>query len=133
MTESKKHIEVVAAIIVKNGKILATQRGYGNYAGTWEFPGGKIEPGENPQNALEREIHEELDATVEVGPLLITVEYEYPEFFMTMRCHVCKLASDMKLLEHSDARWLTRETLDSVDWLPSDIEVVAAIRDANII
>lgn len=129
----KKHIEVVAAIIVKDNKILATQRGYGNYTGTWEFPGGKIEPGESPKIALAREIHEELDATVEVGPLLITVDYEYPEFFMTMHCYVCKLASDMKLLEHSDARWLTHETLDSVDWLPSDIEVVAAIRDSNLI
>lgn len=131
--EGKKRIEVVAAIIVRDGKILATQRGYGNYAGTWEFPGGKIEPGENPEAALVREIHEELDATIEVGPLLITVDYEYPEFFMTMHCYVCKLASDMKLLEHSDARWLTRETLGSVDWLPSDIEVVAAIRAAELV
>lgn len=129
----KKRIEVVAAIILKDGKILATQRGYGNYAGTWEFPGGKVEPGEDPETALEREIHEELDAVVEVGPLLITVDYEYPEFFMTMHCYVCKLASDMKLLEHSDARWLSRESLDSVDWLPSDIEVVAAIREANLV
>lgn len=129
----KKHIDVVAAIIVKDGKILATQRGYGNYAGAWEFPGGKIEPGEEPEAALEREIREELDASVEVGDLLITVDYEYPEFFMTMRCHACTLSGDMRLLEHSDARWLSRDALDSVDWLPSDIEVVAAIKETGLI
>ena len=123
-----KHIEVVAAIIVDDGKILATQRGYGNYAGTWEFPGGKIESGEVPEAALVREIHEELDATIKVGPLLITVDYDYPEFAMTMHCYVCKLESEMKLLEHSDARWLGADELDDVGWLPSDVEVVAAIR-----
>ena len=119
-----KHIEVVAAIIVHDGKILATQRGYGNYKGSWEFPGGKIEPGE---------VHEELDATIEVGPKLITVDYDYPEFTMTMQCFVCTLASGMKLLEHSDARWLGRDELDDVGWLPSDIEVVQAIRDARVV
>lgn len=129
----RKHIEVVAAIIVKDGKVLATQRGYGNYAGAWEFPGGKIERDEDPRAALEREIHEELDAVVDVGDLLVTVDYEYPEFFMNMQCYVCSLAGDMRLLEHSDARWLTRDTLDSVDWLPSDIEVVAAIEEAGLV
>lgn len=128
-----KHIEVVAAIIVHDGKILATQRGYGNYKGSWEFPGGKIEPGEAPEAALVREIHEELDADIEVGSKLITVDYDYPEFAMTMQCFVCTLASGMKLLEHSDARWLGRDELDSVDWLPSDVEVVAAIRDAGVV
>lgn len=98
-----KRIEVVAAIIVHDGKILATQRGYGNYKGSWEFPGGKIEPGEAPEAALVREIHEELDADIKVGPKLITVDYDYPEFAMTMQCFVCTLASSMKLLEHSDA------------------------------
>ncbi len=128
-----KHIEVVAAIIVHDGKILATQRGYGNYAGSWEFPGGKIEPGEAPEAALVREIREELDASIEVGPLLITVDHDYPEFAMTMHCYVCELESGMKLLEHSDARWLGADELDDVDWLPSDIEVVAAIRDEGVV
>ena len=128
-----KRIEVVAAIIVHDGKILATQRGYGNYKGSWEFPGGKIEPGEAPEAALVREIHEELDADIKVGPKLITVDYDYPEFPMTMQCFVCTLASSMKLLEHSDARWLNRDELDDVGWLPSDIEVVAAIRDVGVV
>lgn len=128
-----KHIEVVAAIIVHDGKVLATQRGYGNYAGSWEFPGGKIEPGEAGEQALVREIREELDASIKVGSLLITVDYDYPEFAMTMHCYVCELTSDMKLLEHSDARWLGRDELDSVGWLPSDIEVVSAIRSAGVV
>ncbi len=128
-----KHIEVVAAIIVHDGKVLATQRGYGNYKGSWEFPGGKIEPGEAPEAALVREIHEELDAAIEVGPLLITVDYDYPEFAMTMQCFVCKLASGMKLLEHSDARWLGRDELDDVDWLAADEEVIAAIKENEIV
>lgn len=128
-----KRIEVVAAIIVHDGKILATQRGYGNYKGSWEFPGGKIEPGEAPEAALVREIHEELDADIKVGPKLITADYDYPEFAMTMQCFVCTLASSMKLLEHSDARWLNRDELDDVGWLPSDIEVVAAIRDVGVV
>lgn len=128
-----KRIEVVAAIIVHDGKILATQRGYGNYKGSWEFPGGKIEPGEAPEAALVREIHEELDADIKVGPKLIKVDRDYPEFAMTMQCFVCTLASSMKLLEHSDARWLNRDELDDVGWLPSDIEVVAAIRDVGVV
>lgn len=128
-----KYIEVVAAIIVHDGKVLATQRGYGNYAGKWEFPGGKIEPGEAPEAALVREIHEELDASIEVGPLLITVDHDYPEFAMTMCCYVCELESGMKLLEHSDARWLGADELEDVDWLPSDLEVVAAIRAAGVV
>lgn len=128
-----KHIEVVAAIIVQDGKILATQRGYGNYKGSWEFPGGKIEPDEAPEAALVREIREELDADIEVGPKLITVDYDYPEFAMTMQCFVCTLASGMKLLEHSDARWLGRDELDDVGWLAADEEVIAAIRESEII
>lgn len=128
-----KHIKVVAAIIVHDGKILATQRGYGNYKGSWEFPGGKIEPGEAPEAALVREIHEELDADIEVGPKLITVDYDYPEFAMTMQCFVCTLASGMKLLEHSDARWLGRDELDDVGWLAADEEVIAAIKENEIV
>ena len=128
-----KTIEVVAAIIVHDGKILATQRGYGDYAGGWEFPGGKIEPGEQPEAALVREIHEELDAQVEVGRHLVTVSYEYPEFILHMQCFLCSLTGSLRLLEHSDARWLTRETLWSVDWLPADIEVVRAIEASGVV
>lgn len=128
-----KHIEVVAAIIVHDGKVLATQRGYGNYKGSWEFPGGKIEPGEAPEAALVREIHEELDADIEVGSKLITVDYDYPEFAMTMQCFVCTLASGIKLLEHSDARWLDRDELDDVGWLAADEEVIAAIKENEIV
>lgn len=128
-----KYIEVVAAIIVHDGKVLATQRGYGNYKGSWEFPGGKIEPGEAPEAALVREIHEELDADIEVGSKLITVDYDYPEFAMTMQCFVCTLASGIKLLEHSDARWLGRDELDDVDWLAADEEVIAAIKENEIV
>ena len=128
-----KHIEVVAAIIVQDGKILATQRGYGNYKGSWEFPGGKIEPGEAPEAALVREIHEELDANIEVGSKLITVDYDYPEFAMTMQCFICTLASGMKLLEHSDARWLGRDELGDVGWLAADEEVIAAIKKNEIV
>ena len=126
-------IEVVAAVIVHDGKILATQRGYGDYAGGWEFPGGKIEPGEHPEEALKREIREELDAEVEVGRRLITVSYEYPEFLLHMQCFVCSLCGSMTLLEHSDARWLTRDTLESVGWLPADIEVIRAIEADGVI
>ncbi|MBQ2874390.1 MAG: (deoxy)nucleoside triphosphate pyrophosphohydrolase, partial [Bacteroidales bacterium] len=116
-----KTIEVAAAIIVKDGKIFATQRGYGEWQGWWEFPGGKIEPGECPEAALVREIREELDAEVSVGRLLETVEWDYPNFHLTMHCFICSLLSEsLHLNEHEAAEWLTRETLDSVRWLPAD-------------
>ena len=116
-----KTIEVVAAIIIKDGKVFATQRGYGEFKGWWEFPGGKIEGGERPQEALVREIREELDAEIEVGDLLETVEWDYPSFHLTMHCFICSLISEsMHLNEHEAAAWLTRETLCSVKWLPSD-------------
>lgn len=116
-----KTIEVVAAIIVKDGKIFATQRGYGEWQGWWEFPGGKIESGECPKEALVREIREELDAEIEVGDLLETVEWDYPSFHLTMYCFICSLMSEsMHLNEHEAAAWLTRETLRSVKWLPAD-------------
>lgn len=116
-----KTIEVVAAIIVKDGKIFATQRGYGEWQGWWEFPGGKIESGECPKEALVREICEELDAEIEVGDLLETVEWDYPGFHLTMYCFICSLISEsMHLNEHEAAAWLTRETLRSVKWLPAD-------------
>ena len=116
-----KTIEVVAAIIIKEGQVFATQRGYGEFKGWWEFPGGKIESGESPQEALKREIHEELDAEIEVEELLETVEWDYPNFHLTMHCFICSLLSEsLHLNEHEAATWLTHETLRSVKWLPAD-------------
>ena len=124
-----KTIEVVAAIIIRDGKIFATQRGYGEWKGWWEFPGGKIEPGECPQEALVREIREELDADIEVGELLETVEWDYPDFHLKMHCFICSLVSEsVHLNEHEAAAWLTRETLRSVKWLPADEGLVGRIR-----
>lgn len=124
-----KHIEVVAAIIRKGDRIFATQRGYGDWKDWWEFPGGKIEPGETPEKALEREINEELSTKIEVDKFLCTVEYDYPTFHLTMHCYFCSLRSEALLLnEHEAARWLTKEELNSVNWLPADIQVVETIR-----
>lgn len=124
-----KTIEVVAAIIVRDGKVFATKRGYGKWQGWWEFPGGKIEAGESPEDALVREIREELEAEVEVGELLETVEWDYPDFHLTMHCFICTLqAESMRLNEHEAAAWLTRETLDTVRWLPADEGVVRKLR-----
>ena len=117
-----KTIEVVAAIIIKDGQVFATQRGYGEWKGWWEFPGGKIESGEDPKSALIREIKEELDADISVGELLDTVEWDYPTFHLTMHCYICSLNSEsMHLNEHEASAWLTIETLDSVKWLPADL------------
>ncbi len=125
-----KRIEVVAAIIIKNRQVFATQRGYGQWQGWWEFPGGKIEAGECPQDALKREILEELDAEIEVGELLETVEWDYPDFHLTMHCFICSLLSEsMHLNEHEAAAWLTRDTLDSVKWLPADEGLIQNIRN----
>ena len=121
-------IQVAAAIIIRDGEVFATQRGYGEWKGWWEFPGGKIEPGECPQEALKREIKEELDADIAVGDLLDTVEWDYPTFHLTMHCYVCTLESEsLNLNEHSDSAWLTKETLDSVQWLPADIVLLDKI------
>ena len=123
-----KSIEVVAAIIVRDGKVFATQRGYGAYKDWWEFPGGKMEAGESPQAALVREIREELDAEIAVGRLLDTVEWDYPEFHLTMHCFVCTLASEaLHLNEHEAARWLDRDELRSVQWLPADLSLLPFI------
>ena len=125
-----KVVNVVAAIIEDQGKIFATQRGYGEFKDGWEFPGGKIEEGETPQQALIREIEEELDTEIEVGELLDTVEYDYPAFHLSMRCYLCKvLSGDLVLKEHEAAKWLTRETLNTVDWLPADLGLVEKIRE----
>lgn len=125
-----KRIEVVAAVILKGGEVFATRRGYGSFKGWWEFPGGKIEEGECPRAALVREIREELDASVEVGELLETVEWDYPEFHLTMHCFVCSLLSDsICLKEHEAAMWLTKDTLRSVNWLPADEGVLMKIEE----
>ena len=123
-----KSIRVVAAVIRDNDRIFATQRGYGNYKGWWEFPGGKIEAGETPQEALKREIREELDTLVEVGDLIACVEYDYPEFHLSMDCFWCTvLEGNLHLNEAEDARWLTKENLMGVKWLPADLEVLEVI------
>ena len=120
-----KHIEVVAAIIRKENKIFATQRGYGEWKDLWEFPGGKMEIGETPEEALKREIREELSTEISVDDLLCTVEYNYPKFHLTMHCYRCSLLTEaLHLNEHEAARWLTKDELDSVKWLPADLEVV---------
>ena len=124
-----KTIRVVAAIIMHEGKVFATQRGYGEFKDGWEFPGGKIEDGETPQDALIREIKEELDTEVEVGELLDTVEYDYPKFHLSMDCFICEIKSgNLTLKEHEAAKWLTKETLDSVEWLPADQGLVEKTR-----
>lgn len=126
-----KTIEVVAAIIRDDDKVLATQRGYGEFKDGWEFPGGKIEDGETPRQALVREIREELDTVIEVGDLLETVEYDYPKFHLIMHCYFCTIKSgDLVLNEHKAAKWLTKDTLYSVDWLPADVSLVDKIREA---
>ena len=120
-----KTIEVVAGVIKDGDRIFATQRGYGDQKGGWEFPGGKMEPGETPEQALVRELKEELDVEVNVGEKICTVEYDYPKFHLTMHCFGATIVSgEIKLLEHEDAKWLDRENLNSVNWLPADIEVV---------
>ena len=126
-----KIINVVAAIIVRDGKILATQRGYGEYKDGWEFPGGKIEPGELPEDALVREISEELDASIEVVDYLTIVEHDYSDFHLSMQCFFASLKDDshLKLLEHEASRWLSFDELDDVDWLPADIKVVEALKE----
>lgn len=123
-------IEVVAAIILKDGKVFATRRGYGEWKGWWEFPGGKIEAGETPQAALVREIREELDAEISVESLLDTVEWDYPDFHLTMHCYLCTLLSEsMHLNEHEAAAWLTADTIRSVNWLPADVILLDKIEE----
>ena len=127
-TEERKHIEVVAAIISDGNRIFATQRGYGEWKDWWEFPGGKMEPGETPEVALQREIREELATEIFVESLLATVNYDYPNFHLTMHCYLCKVKNgNLTLLEHEAAKWLTRDELSSVKWLPADEEVVKKI------
>lgn len=125
-----KLVRVAAAVIRKDGRIFATQRGYGDYKDGWEFPGGKLEPGETPEEALVREIREELDTEIQVGERITTIEYDYPEFHLSMDCFWCEIVQGrLELKEHEAAKWLTRDTLYSVDWLPADLGVVEKIEE----
>ena len=129
-----KHIEVVAAIIHDDeGRIFATQRGYGEWKDWWEFPGGKMEAGETPEEALKREIREELATDIGVDEFLCTVEYDYPQFHLTMHCYQCSLVNEaLHLNEHEAAKWLMKDELDSVKWLPADVKVVEALMNKTL-
>lgn len=127
-----RQIEVVAAIIVKDHKVFATQRGYGEWKDFWEFPGGKIDAGETPEEALCREIKEELDTEIAVGELFTTINYDYPTFHITMHCYLCTIENgSLTLLEHEAAKWLSLEQLDSVTWLPADLLVIAELQNKS--
>lgn len=126
-----KTLHVVCAVIRKDDRIFAAQRGYGEFKDGWEFPGGKIEAGETPQQALKREIREELDTEIDVGELIDRIEYDYPEFHLSMQCFWSEVKSGkLTLLEAEDARWLSKENIDTVDWLPADRELVKKIAAA---
>ena len=128
-----KTIRVAAAVIRKGDKIFATQRGYGELKGGWEFPGGKIEDGETSQEALKREIEEELDTEILVGELIDTIEYDYPTFHLSMDCFWCEIVEGRLVLkEHEAARWLDRKTIDDVEWLPADVTLVGKIKEALV-
>ncbi|MBR3305391.1 MAG: (deoxy)nucleoside triphosphate pyrophosphohydrolase [Christensenellaceae bacterium] len=125
-----KTIEVVAAVITADNRIFSTQRGYGEYKDGWEFPGGKMEEGESPEQALIREIREELETDISVEQFIRTIEYDYPKFHLKMHCFLCSIVSgDLVLIEHEAARWLTKDTIDDVDWLPADTLILDDIKD----
>ena len=127
-TERRK-IEVVAAVIIEDGKLFTTQRGYGDFKDGWEFPGGKMEVNETPEQALARELREELEIKVEVKDLIKTIEYSYPKFDLTMHCYLTKIVEGTpNLLEHEAAKWVTKDEIDSVDWLPADLEVIEDVK-----
>ena len=127
-----KKIEVVAAIIQREGAYFATQRGYGEFEGMWEFPGGKIEPGESRESALKREIQEELGIDITIDNYLCTTDYDYPSFHLTMHCYLCSIVSgEIELREHKSARWLTADLLNSVEWLPADMDVIKQLKSTR--
>ena len=128
-----KQIRVVAALLFHEGRLFATQRGYGDWKGYWEFPGGKIEPGETPREALIREIREELDTGISVLSHVCDVEYDYPQFHLTMHCYLCSLVTEaLHLNEHEAAKWLAKDKLDNVNWLPADVKVVEALMNKTL-
>ena len=125
-----KTVKVVAAVIRKDNRIFATERGYGDFKDMWEFPGGKIEPGESGPEALKREIREELDTIIEVGNYIETVEYDYPAFHLSMECYWCTVKEGkLTLLEHENALWLDRDSLLSVEWLPADLVIIPKVKE----
>lgn len=125
-----KEIKVVAAIIQKENKILATKRGYGEFINMWEFPGGKIEPGETKEEALIREIKEELNIEINVDKFAIDMEYQYPNFYLFMSCFMCSIKEgSIELLEHNDGKWITKEELNTLNWLPADIDAVNYLKE----
>ena len=129
-----KTYHVVAAIITQGNKILATQRGYGDHKDGWEFPGGKIEPGETAEQALAREIQEELDITISIAQHVVDVSYDYPKFHLEMSCFLCTIADGTPhLVEHEAARWLLPSQIDTVDWLPADVLVVSALKEQGVV
>ena len=128
-----KKVEVVAAIICREGRIFATQRGYGEWKDWWEFPGGKMEAGETPEDALRREIREELSTEISVDVFFCTVDYDYPAFHLTMHCYLCSLLTEaLHLNEHEAARWLAKDELDSVQWLPADKSIIERIKVGSL-
>lgn len=125
-----KEIKVVAAIIQKENKILATKRGYGEFINMWEFPGGKIEPGETKEQALVREIKEKLNIEINVDKFAIDIEYQYPNFYLFMSCFMCSIKEgSIELLEHNDGKWITKEELNTLNWLPADIDAVNYLKE----
>lgn len=126
----KRKIEVVAAVIIQDGKLFTTQRGYGDFKDGWEFPGGKMEPGETGEQALARELREELEIKVEVGKLIDTIVHEYPKFHLTMHCYQVKiLEGTPNLLEHEAAKWVTKDEIDNVAWLPADLKIIDKVKE----
>ena len=128
--DNMKEIKVVAAIIQKENKILATKRGYGEFINMWEFPGGKIESGETKEQALVREIKEELNIEISVDKFAIDIEYQYPNFYLFMSCFMCSIKEgSIELLEHNDGKWITKEELNTLNWLPADIDAVNYLKE----
>ena len=128
--KNMKQIKVVAAIIKNEDKILATKRGYGEFINMWEFPGGKIEPGETKKQALVREIKEELNIEISVDNFALDIEYQYPNFYLFMSCFMCSIKEgSIELLEHNDGKWITKEELNTLNWLPADIDAVNYLKE----